>query len=154
MVNVNKAPALLQKPKTKQKDSSSESMTHTVSHMIGEIVWLMTRSSFHKHFSLADLDWMIIPPILLNQYKVFHDQGSPVGAAFWAFTSDEASKKLSMEPPRLRPNEWNSSSQCWLVLAGRYYCPRGNTGKSAHSKNYYRSQRVRTKIANCETSSI
>jgi hemolysin-activating ACP:hemolysin acyltransferase len=29
------------------------SAPHTVSHMFGEIVWLMTQSPLHRHFALA-----------------------------------------------------------------------------------------------------
>ncbi len=53
----------------------------------------------------ADLEWMVMPPILLNQYRVFHDQGRPVGVALWAFLSAEAEAKLSPSPPRLRPDD-------------------------------------------------
>ena len=56
-----------------------------------------------------------MPPILLNQYRVFHDQGRPVGAATWAFLSEEAEAKLNAKPPRLRPDEWKSGDRCWLV---------------------------------------
>ncbi len=75
----------------------------------------MTQSPLHRHFALADLEWMVMPPILLNQYRVFHDQGRPVGVALLAFLSEEAEAKLSLSPPRLRPDEWKSGDRCWLV---------------------------------------
>ncbi len=88
---------------------------HTVSHMFGEIVRLMTQSPLHKHFALADLEWMVMPAVLRNQYRVFHDDGRPVGAVTWAFLSPDAEAKLSLSPPRLRPDEWTSGDACWLV---------------------------------------
>ncbi len=88
---------------------------HTVSHMFGEIVWLMSQSPLHKHFALADLEWMVMPPLMLQQYRLFHDNGRPVGAALWAFLSEEAEAKLSLSPVRLRPDEWKSGDRCWLV---------------------------------------
>jgi cytolysin-activating lysine-acyltransferase len=96
-------------------DHLPDSAPHTVSHMFGEIVWLMTQSPAHKHYALADLEWMVMPAVLLNQYRLFHDQGRPVGAALWAFLSEEAEAKLSLNPPRLRPDEWKSGDRCWLV---------------------------------------
>ncbi len=87
----------------------------TVSHMLGEIVWLMTQSPPHRHFSLADLEWMVMPPLLLQQFRVFHENGRPVGVALWAFLSEETEAKLSLIPPRLRPDEWRSGDRCWLV---------------------------------------
>ncbi len=75
----------------------------------------MTQSPLHRHFALADLEWMVMPAVLLNQYRLFHDQGRPVGAALWAFLSEEAEAKLSLTPVRLRPDEWKSGDRCWLV---------------------------------------
>jgi cytolysin-activating lysine-acyltransferase len=98
-----------------QAERLPDSAPHTVSHMFGEIVWLMSQSPTHKHFALADLEWMVMPPLLLNQYRLFHNDGQPIGAALWAFLSEEAEAKLSLSPPRLRPDEWKSGDRCWLV---------------------------------------
>jgi cytolysin-activating lysine-acyltransferase len=98
-----------------QAERLPDSAPHTVSHMFGEIVWLMSQSPQHKHFSIADLEWMVMPPLLLKQYRLFHNEGRPIGAALWAFLSEEAEAKLSMSPPRLRPEEWKSGDRCWLV---------------------------------------
>jgi cytolysin-activating lysine-acyltransferase len=92
-----------------------DSAPHTVSHMFGEIVWLMSQSAAHKHFAIADLEWMVMPALLLNQYRLFHHQGRPIGAALWAFLSEEVEAKLSLNPVRLRPDEWKSGDRCWLV---------------------------------------
>jgi cytolysin-activating lysine-acyltransferase len=73
------------------------------------------QSARHKHFSIADLEWMVMPPLLLNQYRLFHDKDRPVGCALWAFVSEDAEAKLDMPIPRLRPNEWKSGDNCWLV---------------------------------------
>jgi cytolysin-activating lysine-acyltransferase len=88
---------------------------HTVSHMFGEIVWLMSQSPLHKHFAIADLEWMVMPALLLTQYRLFHQEGRPIGAALWAFLSEEAEAKLSLVPVRLRPDEWKSGDRCWLM---------------------------------------
>ena len=45
----------------------------TVASTLGEIVWLMSQSPTHKHFAISDLEWMIMPPILLRQFKIFRD---------------------------------------------------------------------------------
>jgi cytolysin-activating lysine-acyltransferase len=92
-----------------------DSAPHTVSHMFGEIVWLMSQSAAHKHFAIADLEWMVMPALLLTQYRLFHKEGRPIGAALWAFLSEEAEAKLSVTPLRLRPDEWKSGDRCWLL---------------------------------------
>src|SRR5690348_9304001 len=81
----------------------------TVSHMFGEMVWVMTQSPIHKHFPIGDLEWMIMPALLAEQYRVFRDGDRPVGVAFWAFLSEEAEKRMMENPrARLRPDEWKS----------------------------------------------
>ena len=80
----------------------------TVSHMLGEIVWLLTQSPTHKHFAMTDLEWLIMPPLLLEQYRVFHGETTPVGLALWAWLSPEAEAKLNAGAGRLRPDEWRA----------------------------------------------
>lgn len=87
----------------------------TVSHMLGEMVWLMTQSPTHRHFALSDLEWMIMPPLMLEQYRVFRGDTTPVGLALWAWLSEEAEKKLEAGLGRLRPDEWKSGDRLWLV---------------------------------------
>ncbi len=96
--------------------SKAEAIKPTVSHVLGEVVWLMTQSPQYKHFALADLEWMVMPPILLNQFRIFRDKtGKPAGAAFWAFLGEDSEKRLEEGPARLRPDEWKSGEQMWLV---------------------------------------
>jgi cytolysin-activating lysine-acyltransferase len=88
---------------------------HAVSHMFGEIVWLMTQSASHRHFAIADLEWMVMPALPLAQYRLFHHEGRPIGAALCAFLSAAAEAKLSLTPVRLRPDVWKSGDRCWPV---------------------------------------
>ncbi len=94
--------------------SLPDAAPHTVSHMLGEIVWLMSQSPAHKHFMLVDLEWMIMPPILLRQFRLFHGGGKPVGAALWAFVSADVELKIS-NGQKLHPSEWKSGDRCWLI---------------------------------------
>jgi cytolysin-activating lysine-acyltransferase len=87
----------------------------TVSHMFGEIVWLLTQSPAFKHLALSDLEWLVMPPLLLEQYRVFRDGARPVGVALWAHLSEEAERKLTEARGRLRPDEWKSGNRLWLV---------------------------------------
>lgn len=87
----------------------------TVAHMMGEMVWLLTQSPLHKHFALADLEWMIMPALLLEQFRVFRDGARPVGLALWGYLNEEAEKKVIAGGARLRPDEWKSGDRLWLV---------------------------------------
>ena len=87
----------------------------TVASVMGEIVWLMTQSPVHKHLFLADLEWLVMPPVLLSQYRIFRVQDRPVGVAFWAFLTEEAEARLKGGNPRLRPDEWKAGDRAWLI---------------------------------------
>lgn len=87
----------------------------TVSHMLGEIVWLLSQSPLHRHFAVADLEWLVMPPLLLEQYRVFRGEQTPVGVALWAYLSQEAEDKLNSGASRLRPDEWKSGDRLWLI---------------------------------------
>lgn len=91
----------------------------TVSHVLGEITWLMTQSPLHRHFQLVDLEWLIMPAILHEQFYIFRDGDKPVGVALWAKVTPEAEKKLDkgmIEPEnRLSPLEWINGPQTWLI---------------------------------------
>ena len=87
----------------------------TVSHMLGEIVWLLSQSQAHRHFSISDLDWMVAPAIANTQYRVFRAGKKPIGVALWASVNDEANTRLTSGQGRLRPDEWKSGPHLWLI---------------------------------------
>ncbi len=92
----------------------------TVSHMLGELTWLMSQSPTHKHFTIGDLEWLVMPAVLLEQFRVFHGDKHPLGFALWAHLSEDAEKKLNDavmagQGARLRPDEWKSGDRLWLV---------------------------------------
>ena len=78
----------------------------TVARMLGEVVWIMTQSPGHKHFSLGDLEWLVMPALLLEQYRIFRNGTQPLGVALWAYLSPDAEEKLKSGAGRLRPDEW------------------------------------------------
>jgi cytolysin-activating lysine-acyltransferase len=88
------------------RDNDSQLKDRTMGRMLGEIVWLMSQSPAHKHFALADLEWMVMPPLALGQYRIFRNGEQPVGVALWAHLSEESEKKLEAGATRLMPQEW------------------------------------------------
>ena len=56
--------------------SSTQAATQaspTMGSMMGEIVWLMSQSPIHKILAISDLEWLLMPPLLLGQYKLFYN---------------------------------------------------------------------------------
>ena len=94
---------------------------------IGEIVTILSRSPAHKHYSLADIEWMVLPPVAAGQFYVVEtahqQQGfrAPIAFVAWAFVSEEVDARLSAQVggPRvlLRPDEWMSGDVAWLIFA-------------------------------------
>ena len=83
------------------------------------------RSPAHKHYSLADLEWLLIPALRLNQFlaaevKLPNGQAVPAALVLWARVSAEVDARLSAGPRypiRLHPNEWQSGDVIWIVDA-------------------------------------
>jgi cytolysin-activating lysine-acyltransferase len=85
--------------------------------VLGEIVWLMSQSPIHKQFYISDLEWFVMTPVLLQQFRIFYAQDRPVGALLWAFASDEVEARLAQGVTRLRPQDWKSGDKLWVVEA-------------------------------------
>jgi|GEM_PF-514380 len=101
-------------------------------HVLGEVVWLLSQSKTHKHFRMEDLNWFAMPPIMLEQYRIFLGRQQnpqnpqqqaevPMGVAFWAMLSKEVERRFTEAvkdgsgPVQLRPQDWNSGNRLWLI---------------------------------------
>jgi hemolysin-activating ACP:hemolysin acyltransferase len=94
--------------------------------LFGEIVSVLMRSQQFRGLSLADLETLVVPALISNQFFVVETQSkengfvAPVGAAMWATVSVEVDQRLSTnldQPIKLSPNEWKSGDIPWLVVA-------------------------------------
>lgn len=83
--------------------------------VLGEVTWLMVNAPDYRHFFLADLEWMILPPILLRQFKLFRAEKKPVAFAAWAHLSPDAEARIQSGADRLKPGEWKGGDRLWLV---------------------------------------
>ncbi len=65
---------------------------------------------------LADLDWAIIPPYQLNQYRLFYKGDTPMAIVCWAQVNDEVLARLKKLGTRIRTREWNCGEHV-IVMA-------------------------------------
>ena len=103
-----------------------------VAASIGDIAMVFSRSPAHKHYSLADIEWMILPAVFSAQFyvaEIAHTENglhAPIAVATWAFVSEEVDRRIRETPGqriRLRPDQWKCGDIAWIVdLAGN---PRG-----------------------------
>ncbi|WP_222872772.1 toxin-activating lysine-acyltransferase [Hankyongella ginsenosidimutans] len=109
----------------------------TVAEALGQITWLFSQSPVHKHLKIADLEWSVMPAILVEQFRVFRfgplpgtegmdvDQllpgitkegieQMPLGVALWGNLSASAEQKVE-RGERLQASDWNSGDRLWLL---------------------------------------
>jgi hemolysin-activating ACP:hemolysin acyltransferase len=91
-----------------------------------QIVSILMHSPRYRHYTLGDLEWLVLPPLLTGQCSVAEakskDNGAsvPVAVALWASVSPDVDRRLSENlntPIRLRPDEWRSGDILWLIDA-------------------------------------
>lgn len=82
---------------------------------LGEAVHPLTRSSAHKYLFVTDLEWSVIPPLMLWRFRLFRAQGRVGGLALWARVSEEIDDRLAGGVSRLAPLEWRSGERVWLI---------------------------------------
>jgi cytolysin-activating lysine-acyltransferase len=87
----------------------------TIATVLGEIVWLMSQSPVHKQLPMADLEWLVMPAILLRQFRLFYHEGKPVAAVLYAFVSDEVERRIESGAPSMQPGDWKSGERAWIV---------------------------------------
>ena len=98
-----------------------------------QVVAVLMRDPNFKKLTLADLEWLVLPPLMAGQFRLAHMQQPqpgnekqeagmlvPVAVALWARVSPAIDKRLSEnldEAVRLQPNEWASGDKLWLMVA-------------------------------------
>jgi cytolysin-activating lysine-acyltransferase len=92
-----------------------EGHAKTMSAVLGELVWLMSQSPLHKQFFISDLEWFIMTPVLLQQFRTFYATDRPIGVVLWANVSDEVAERLAAGTTKLRPQDWKSGDKLWVV---------------------------------------
>src|SRR4051794_13350514 len=95
--------------------ASGAAAPKTVAQVLGEITWLMTQSPRHKAMALGDLEWLVMPAVLLRQFRIFYKGEQPVGVALWALADDLVAKRIDAGDRRLTAVEWKSGAAMRIV---------------------------------------
>ncbi len=82
---------------------------------LGPVAWLYGRDDTKKHLTLADLDWAVQPPLILDQCRLFMKDKMPLGFISWAFVSEDVHQRLQQGNTGLEPHEWKSGDYLWLI---------------------------------------
>lgn len=82
---------------------------------LGPIVWLFGRMPGKQHLFLLDLDWAVLPPLILDQCRLFMNGEMPFGYISWAFVKDDVHARLMSGNVKLQPHEWHGGDNAWLI---------------------------------------
>ena len=112
-------------PATPKKDRQQALAALRNSLSFTQIIGVLMRSEHYKHYTLGDLEWLVVPPMLAGQYRIGEAKPKtggtiPVAVVLWARVSADVDKRLEQigrAPIRLRPDEWTSGDILWLVHA-------------------------------------
>lgn len=113
--------------------AKANEMGKRIAAAFGEIVGVLMRTPQHRHAFLADLEWLVLPPIGAGQFALAEARHKESGLAFpvavilWASVSDEVDARLRSTAGsangqhklhlRLKPDEWTSGPNAWLIEA-------------------------------------
>jgi hemolysin-activating ACP:hemolysin acyltransferase len=100
---------------------------------VGQIVLTIMNLPRYRHQTLADLDHILINPLLRDRLAIAHrsvtsedgstkvDEENVAGIAIWASVSEEVDAKITEQvkaglfPVRLGGEDWTSGEQVWLL---------------------------------------
>jgi cytolysin-activating lysine-acyltransferase len=88
----------------------------TVASVLGEITWLMSMTPSHRFFFLSDLEWLVMPAVTKQQFRIYRDEnGRPMGLVLWAKLDDDAEARIKSGASRIRPQDWDSGPHHWII---------------------------------------
>ncbi|MEI5680457.1 MULTISPECIES: toxin-activating lysine-acyltransferase [unclassified Mesorhizobium] len=113
----------------------------SVAEIFGEVVWLMSQDKEARELSIKDLEWLVMPPILLRQFHIKYvpvpsgltangervrssannrkSAFQPISAELFAMCSDSVAERLSSNDRvnlRLSTQDWRSGTKKIPVL--------------------------------------
>jgi cytolysin-activating lysine-acyltransferase len=83
--------------------------------ILGPALWLYARDPARKFMFVGDTDWAVMPPIVLDQCRLYTKNGIPFAFITWAKVNDAIDARLRSGQPKIAPHEWNSGTHVWLI---------------------------------------
>ncbi|MDP3798208.1 MAG: toxin-activating lysine-acyltransferase [Polaromonas sp.] len=83
--------------------------------LLGPVAWLMLQQAAGRHTLLGELEWRVMPALILDQAKLYLKDEAPVAFASWAKLSEEVAQRYQAAPHQLTLADWTSGDQIWLI---------------------------------------
>lgn len=100
-------------PQAAQLEAAKKELTKLP--LLGPALWLFARDPNRKFTFIADMDWRLMPPLVLDQCRLFSKAEIPWAFATWAFVSDAVDQRLRSAVPIIAPHEWKGGDKPWLI---------------------------------------
>lgn len=101
----------------KMTPEAIEEATQALSKLpiLGPALWLYARDPIKKFMFVGDIDATVLPPIILDQCRLYTKNNLPYAFVTWALVNDEIDSRLRSTQPKLAPHEWKSGENVWLI---------------------------------------
>ncbi|QEZ48289.1 toxin-activating lysine-acyltransferase [Cupriavidus oxalaticus] len=83
--------------------------------LLGPVSWLMMNNPTTRHSFFADLEWRVMPPLILEQAKLYMRGEMPTAFVTWACLSDAVAERFAKPPYQLAPGDWKSGNRVFLI---------------------------------------
>jgi len=93
-------------------DSLSEEKRFQI---LGEVTFLLSASPLHQKALIGSIGKNIIPPLELNQLRIYKKGSYPVGFVSWAYFSDEIEARFISTPTELEMPDWKSGDNLFFI---------------------------------------
>jgi|TARA_R110002033_G_scaffold147294_1_gene184587 cytolysin-activating lysine-acyltransferase len=96
-------------------NQSEELFRHpTLGEIFSIICGLCMVSDFHKNIRIKIMGTLFLPPLQLDQFRIWYDDNGPTGFVVWAFLSKEVAERYKNGTP-IQPDEWQSGKDLWFI---------------------------------------
>lgn len=92
--------------------------------LLGPVAWLLMQQAATRHLFLADLEWRVMPALVLDQAKLYMRDQTPLAFVSWAKLSEATAARYQQPPYHLAPSDWKSGDRVWII---DLIAPFGNT---------------------------
>ena len=83
--------------------------------LLGPVTWLMMQQGATRHTHLSELEWRVLPALVLDQAKLYMRESAPIAYVSWAKLSEAAALRYKTSPHHLTSNDWKSGEQIWII---------------------------------------
>ena len=83
--------------------------------VLGSVAWLMLQQNAGRQTLLGELEWRVMPALMLDQAKLYLRGLAPVAYVSWAKLDPAAAERYRSAPHQLTAADWKSGDQIWLV---------------------------------------